>query len=86
VGHPWDYYGPSISLGFFFGNRGWWHARYFGGGFHYDGGVRVYDHVRMNAIYHQPGGAFHGRDFVAPREHGGYYGRAHGGGDGGHSH
>jgi hypothetical protein len=49
---------PSISLGFFFGNRGWWHARYFGGGFHYVGGVRVYDHVRMNAIYHQPGGHF----------------------------
>jgi len=28
-GHPWNYYGPSISLGFFFGNPGWWH----GGGF-----------------------------------------------------
>jgi hypothetical protein len=25
-GHPWNYYGPSISLGFFFGNTGWWHG------------------------------------------------------------
>lgn len=25
-GHPWNYYGPSISLGFFFGNAGWWHG------------------------------------------------------------
>lgn len=28
VGHPWDYYGPTISLGFFFGNTGWWHHNY----------------------------------------------------------
>jgi opacity protein-like surface antigen len=26
AGHPWDYYGPTISLGFFFGNTGWWHG------------------------------------------------------------
>jgi hypothetical protein len=25
-GHPWYYYGPSVSLGFFFGNTGWWHV------------------------------------------------------------
>ena len=25
-GHPWYYYGPSVSLGFFFGNSGWWHG------------------------------------------------------------
>jgi hypothetical protein len=24
-GHPWNYYGPSVSLGFYFGNTGWWH-------------------------------------------------------------
>ena len=24
-GHPWNYYGPSVSLGFF-GNTGWWHG------------------------------------------------------------
>jgi hypothetical protein len=26
AGHPWFYYGPTISLGFFFGNNGWWHG------------------------------------------------------------
>ncbi|MBD5633849.1 MAG: hypothetical protein IAI49_05165 [Candidatus Eremiobacteraeota bacterium] len=41
-GHPWDYYGPSISLAFFFGNTGWWHGNEYGGGFHYDRGARVY--------------------------------------------
>jgi hypothetical protein len=24
-GHPWNYYGPSVGLSFFFGNTGWWH-------------------------------------------------------------
>jgi hypothetical protein len=87
--HPWDYYGPSISLGFFFGNSGWWHGRYFSGRFNYVGGVRAYGNVRVNEIYRQRGGEFHGRDFVAPAEHGGYYGRAssgHAGGGGEHSH
>jgi len=34
-GHPWYYWGPSISLGFFFGNAGWWrpHGVYVGGEF-----------------------------------------------------
>jgi len=77
AGHPWNYYGPSISLGFFFGNPGWWHARYFGGGYRFAGGARVYNTVRVNTIYHRAGGELHGRDVVAPREHGGYYG--HGG-------
>lgn len=74
AGHPWDYYGPSISLDFFFGNAGWWHGRDFRGGYHYNGGARVYNSVRVNEIYRQSGGEFHGRDVVAPREHGGYYG------------
>jgi len=74
AGHPWNYYGPSVSLGFFFGHPGWWHGGYFGGGFRYVGGVRVYSHVHVNEIYRRQGGQFHGRDFVAPREHGGYYG------------
>jgi len=26
AGHPWDYYGPSFDLSFFFGNTGWWHG------------------------------------------------------------
>jgi hypothetical protein len=25
LGHPWNYYGPSASLGFYFGQSGWWH-------------------------------------------------------------
>jgi hypothetical protein len=25
-GYPWSYYGAGVSLGFFFGNSGWWHA------------------------------------------------------------
>ncbi|MGP6158135.1 MAG: hypothetical protein ACLPYS_11640 [Vulcanimicrobiaceae bacterium] len=43
-GHPWNYYGPSVSLGFFFGSPGWWHGDYYHGGYHYRGGVRVYGH------------------------------------------
>jgi opacity protein-like surface antigen len=42
AGHPWTYYGPTVSLGFFFGNTGWWHnpgwAGY--GGFNRVGFVR----------------------------------------------
>jgi hypothetical protein len=71
-GHPWNYYGPSVSLGFFFGNTGWWHGGYFRSGYRYSGGVRVYDRGYAHGVYR--GGEFHGRDFVAPREHGGYYG------------
>jgi hypothetical protein len=76
AGHPWDYYGPSISLGFFFGDAGWWHGRDFHGGYRYAGGARVYNSVRVDEIYGRSGGELHGRDVVAPREHGGYY--AHG--------
>jgi hypothetical protein len=84
-GHPWYYYGPSISLGFFFGNTGWWHGHYFHGAYHYVGGARVYANVHVNDVYRAHGGAYHGRDFVAPREHGGYY--AHGrAGHVGHEH
>ncbi len=74
AGHPWRYYGPAVSLDFFFGNPGWWHGGYFGGGYHFVGGARVYENVRFSTVYR--GGAFRGRDFVAPREHGGYYGAA----------
>jgi hypothetical protein len=109
AGHPWDYYGPSISLGFFFGNLGWWHGDYFHGGFAYRGGARYYNNVNITNVYRSGGapyaggghrtprvgagsgysgaatgyreprattgtaGTFHGRDFVAPRERGGYY-------------
>jgi hypothetical protein len=83
AGHPWNYYGPGISLGFFFGSTGWWHGGYFHGGYRYVGGARVYNSVRVNDIYRRQGGQFRGRDFVARPEHGGYYG--HGGHAAGHA-
>jgi hypothetical protein len=91
AGHPWNYYGPGISLGFFFGNPGWWHGGGFGGGYRFVGGARVYNNVRVNAVYR--GGAYQGRNYVAPPERGGYVphgaarapqhfsGGQHGGGD-----
>jgi len=72
AGHPWNYYGPTISLGFFFGNTGWWHGSYFApGSYHYAGNVRVYDNVRVNNVYRN--GTWHGRTYVAPASRGGYY-------------
>jgi uncharacterized membrane protein YgcG len=76
AGHPWNYYGPGISLGFFFGNAGWWHGSSFGGPYRYYRGERVYNNVHVNTFYH--GGAFDGRNYVAPRERGGYEGHPHG--------
>jgi hypothetical protein len=70
AGHPWNYYGPSISLGFFFGNSGWWHGGGFVGGFHYVGGARVYNNFHANTFYR--GGTFEGRNYVAPYARGGY--------------
>ena len=70
-GHPWNYYGPSVSLGFFFGNAGWWHGNAFIGGPSYVGGVRYYNNVHVNAFYH--GGSFAGRNYVAPPQYGGYH-------------
>jgi hypothetical protein len=96
-GHPWNYYGPGVSLGFFFGNSGWWHGGMFGGPYHYVGGARFYNNVHVNSVYR--GGAFQGRNYVAPRGSGGYdvhaahpdyrgsRGSQHsGGGGGGHDH
>jgi hypothetical protein len=51
AGHPWDYYGPTISLGFFFGDLGWWHGDYFHGPFSYVGGARYYTNVNISNIY-----------------------------------
>ena len=97
AGHPWNYYGPGISLGFFFGNPGWWHGSAFRGGYRYvgGGGARIYNGVRVNNFYH--GGAFQGRNYVAPAARGGYVphggaarapqhfsGGGHGGGGGDH--
>jgi hypothetical protein len=70
-GHPWNYYGPSVSLGFFFGNTGWWHGEVFGGPHRFVGGARVFNNnVHVNTFYR--GGAFQGRNYVAPVERGGY--------------
>ena len=77
AGHPWDYYGPSVGLSFFFGNPGWWHGGYFGGGYRFAGGARIYNSVHIRNVYRAvggPGATFRGRDVVVPRERGGYYG------------
>lgn len=71
-GHPWNYYGPAVSLGFFFGSPGWWHGTYFAGGYHYVGGARYYPGPRVGTYYR--GGTFQGRNYVAPPSRGGYYG------------
>lgn len=72
-GYPWWHYGPTVSLGFFFGHPGWWHGGYLHGyGYGWSGGVRVYAGVHITNVYR--GGTFRGRAYVAPPEHGGYYG------------
>ncbi len=49
-GHPWSYYGPTVSLGFFFGNPGscWWHGNVLVGTPRFVGGARFYNNVRVN--------------------------------------
>jgi len=79
AGHPWNYYGPAIGLGVFFGTLGWWHGGYFHGEHVWNGGARAYRGIRVTDIYRGGGGAFRGRAYVAPRERGGYYGHAGGG-------
>lgn len=69
-GHPWDYYGSGITLGFFFGNTGWWHGNDFVGGYSYNRGVRVYSHANFRNLYN--GGSFQGRNYIAPAARGGY--------------
>jgi hypothetical protein len=75
-GHPWNYYGPGISLGFFFGNVGWWHGGWFHGPYGWAGGVRVYNSTVYRNVYRNVyrGGTWQGRNYVAPRARGGYYG------------
>ena len=81
-GHPYDYYGPSVSLGFFFGNSGWWHGNAFiGGPARFVGGVRYYNDFHVNTFYR--GGGFVGHNYVVPRERGGYYAGARGSFDNG---
>jgi hypothetical protein len=85
AGHPWNYYGPSVSFGFFFGGGAtWWHGGYFRGPYHYYGGTRVYSNVHVSDVVRSNPGSFHGHAFVAPATHGGYY--PHGGSRGSASH
>jgi hypothetical protein len=72
AGHPWTYYGPGVSLGFFFGNPGWWHGGAFIGSPRFVGGARYYSNVRANTFYR--GGGFQGHNYVAPVARGGYRG------------
>lgn len=51
-GHPWRYYGPTVSLDFFFGNPGWWHGNYYHGGYYYHDGARVYRDVAPRHAYY----------------------------------
>jgi len=82
LGHPWYYWGPTISLGFFFGNYGWWHGGYFRGGYRYYGGARVYYSAPVSRVYRY--GTYNGRAYVASPAHGGYV--PHGGGRPPHGH
>jgi hypothetical protein len=70
LGHPWYYWGPTISLGFFFGNYGWWHGAYFRGPYRYYGGARVYYGAPVGGVYRY--GAYNGRAYVVPASRGGY--------------
>ena len=78
AGHPWDYYGPSVGFAFFFGNYGWWHGGWFHGGYGWNGGVRVYNNFSYRNVYRNAyptrGGYWQGRNVVAPRSAGGWYG------------
>jgi hypothetical protein len=89
-GRPWTYYvGPAFSVGFFFGNVGWWHGGYFAGPYHYNGGVRIYNNVNFNAVYRSGGvyGGYHG-GYAGGYAHPGYAngGYAHTYPNGGYSH
>jgi hypothetical protein len=86
AGHPWNYYGPSVDLGFFFGSTGWWHGDGFQGQNEFRGGTRVYSGARaggsgVRGTYN--GGTFQGRAYVAPPERGGYHASATSRGSGG---
>ncbi len=77
LGHPWNYYGPSYGLNFFFGPDEYWYNRQVFHGRYYYGhppGGRIYPYAHVAPIYQGHGGTFHGRDVVAPHEMGGYHG------------
>ncbi len=77
-GHPWFYYGPTFELGFFFGNPGWWHGGYFGGGYRWYAGVRVYENVRIGYGGWGHGWGYHGWGYHGPGYRDwGYHGWGH---------
>jgi hypothetical protein len=82
-GHPWDYYGPSFGLSFFFGSGGWWHgpgwggvgfrgyAPFHGGGYrtgYYNGGNRSFNNVHVNNTVNN----YHGNGYARPGNTDGY--------------
>ncbi len=89
-GHPWNYYGPTIGLSFFFGGgAGWWH----GSGYpryDYAGRTRVYNDVHIRNVYRendryqgQPSGGYDSARRYPQggyRQNGGPYGTGYSGG------
>jgi hypothetical protein len=67
LGHPWYSYGPAVSLNTFFGRPGWWHGSHPVAPVAVNHGGYVHD---QPAPYR--GGVFHGRNYVAAPQHGGY--------------
>jgi hypothetical protein len=60
AGHPWNFYGPTIGLSFFFGNTGWWqHPVGFRPGFGNDRGI-VFRGNDGGGFRGNNGGGFHG--------------------------
>jgi opacity protein-like surface antigen len=55
-GHPWNYYGPSVSLSFFFGNTGWWHGPVVRGGYEHSTAFIGESHVNRITVnnYNEP--------------------------------
>jgi len=54
-GHPWNYYGPTVSLGFFFGDSAWTRVGYgngypygYGNSYYHGGGPRYGNSVNIN--------------------------------------
>jgi hypothetical protein len=71
LGHPYNYYGPSFGLDFFFGaGNGWYHPGFFGGGFSYIGGARRYNNVNFNVGF---GGRGYGGGYGYRGGYGGGY-------------
>ena len=71
LGHPWNYYGPTDSLNFYFGHTGWWHGAYPAAPVIVNRGAYVGNHAAPHR-----GGIGHGHGYVAAPQHGGFGPRA----------